>query len=482
MKKNLLKNIITSPYKEFLTLDSLAKTAPGAGRNVDDMYYASLCLNLSKDYKQICTQGAGGYLYILSLLEKKVGNIRKNSFDAFFEKGNVKNASSLIVDYMTKIIHYNFPEKEKVFQEIISEIAQKWSENEKLKKVKGLLYGLFSSSTKECALTLFKNVLSEYGIIISPNLVEKIGEISEDINKKTSILLKFHNDSKNWSINEAISLFNMLDQKESVYKHLSSDNRLKLVNIFISAFNKEQELELHPGIRSSQDICAWFVNYTMWNQMDGSEWINILETLKDKHPNDYWTNRIKSKIYELQTEKNKKAITTIDVKQAKELIFSKTFSDDRDFWVDVSEKLNSIKDDIENGEDNPKKVFIRTNGDENECRDIIIQRWQDRYGKIASATREHLIGDNRVDINIKWKDDDEYTVRVECKVDKNPSLKTAVNAQLIKKYLEHTHVNYGIYLVFCFKKDPRKLQKDLEEGITDEYKNKIDIICIDLRG
>lgn len=480
IKNNLLKNIAISPYKEYLTLDSLAQTAPGAGRNVDDMYYVSLCLNSSKEYKKFPSKGIKDYLYILSLLEKKGHQKRKNSFEVFFEKENPKKAVSLIVDYMTKIVHYNLPEKEDIFQEIISGIAQKWSEKEKLKKVKGLIQGLFSSSTKECALTLFKNVINYYGIIIDPALVKKIGDINEEINKKINTLLKFHYDSKDWTTDEAVRLFNMLDRHEDVYKHLSSDNRLKLVDIFICTFNNEQILEFHSGIQSSQDICAWFVNYTMWNQMNGSGWIDVLEKLKRKHANDYWTNRIKSKIYELQTERKQTAVSVIDIKHAKDFIFSKIFSDDRDFWVYVSEELNSIKDDIENGEDNQKKIFLRTSGDENECRDIIIQRWQDRYGKIATATREHLIGDNRVDINIKWKDNDEYTVRVECKVDKNPSLKTAVSNQLIKKYLEHTHVNYGVYLVFCFKKKPKKLQKNLEKGIIGEYKENIAVICIDL--
>lgn len=481
MKKNLLKNIGVSPYKEYLSLDSLAQYAPGAGRNIDELYYACLCLNSSKDYKFIRPQSIKDYLYISSLLEKRISPIKKNSFNDFIERQNPNKAASLIVEFIKKIIHYSYPEKEQIFSKIISELTIKWAKKDYLKNVKNLTHGLFSSSVRECAITLFKNVINNYGFALPDNLIKEIGKIDEEIDKKTQILLKLYKGSNEWSIDDAVLLFNMLDDSKNVYNHLSQDNRFNLVNIFLCTFNNEQVLGFHSGIQSSQDMCAWFVNYTMWNQMIGSDWISILQNLKDKHPNDYWTNRIQNKIYELEIEKNKNAITAIDIKQAKEFIFSKTFSSERDFWAFVSEKLNSIKGDIENGEDNPKTMFIRTNGNENECRDIIILRWQDRYGKIATATREHLIGDNRVDINIKWKDNDKYTVRVECKVDKNPSLKTAVNDQLIKKYLEHTNVNYGIYLVFCFKKDPRKLQKNLEEGITDEYKNKIDIICIDLR-
>ena len=482
MKKNLLKNIGKSPYKEYLSLDSLAQFAPGAGRNIDDMYYACLTLNSPKDYKSIRPQSIKDYLYILSLLEKRIGNIKKNSFSDIFEKENPNKTTSLIVEYMKKIIHYNFPEKEHIFSKIILELKNKWPNKECLSKTKSLTYGLFSSSAKECAITLFKNVIDNYGLALPYNLIEETGKINEDIDKKTSLILKFHNGSDNWSIDEAILLFNMLDQSKNIYKHLSSENRFKLVNIFLCTFNNEQVLEFHSGLQSSQDMCAWFVNHTMWNQMDEPKWKNILENLKDKHPNDYWTNRIQSKIYELETKKNNEnSITSIDIKQAKKFLFNKTYLSDRDFWIDVTEKLQSIKEDIENGEDNQKDIFMLTNGDENKCRDILVQRWRDRYDKIASAMREQHIGDNRVDVNIKWKEKDEYAVRVECKVDKNPSLKTAVNDQLITKYLEHTYVNYGFYLVFCFKKDPNKLQKELQDGIIGKYKNNISVICIDLR-
>lgn len=482
MKKNLIKNIGNSPYKDYLSLESLAQHAPGAGRNIDEMYYASLCLNAPKEYKSIPLKSFKDYLYILSLLEKRIGNIKKNSFCNTIEKENPEKTATLIVDYMNKIIHYSCPDKEHVFSRIISELTNKLSPKEYLDNVKDLAYGLFSSSAKECAITLFKNVIDKYALILPCNLIKQIGKLNDEIDKKTGILLKFQSNSRNWSIDEAVSLFNMLNPNKNVYKGLSQNNRLNLVNILLCTFNNEHVLGFHSGIQSSQDDCAWFVNYTMWNQMTDYEWVEILYKLKAEHPNDYWTNRIQSKIYELETEQNgKNSVTSIDIKQAKEFLFSNTFTSVRDFWIDVSEKLLSIKDDIENGEDNQKNVFLRTNGDENDCRDIIIQRWQDRYSKIATATREHLIGNNRVDVNVKWKEKDEYTVRIECKNDKNASLKTAINDQLIAKYLEHTHVKYGIYLVFCFKKDPKKLQKELKNRITDKYKNKIDIICIDLR-
>ena len=84
--------------------------------------------------------------------------------------------------------------------------------------------------------------------------------------------------------------------------------------------------------------------------MIGYEWVKTLKKLKKIHYNDYWANRILSKIYELETEKNSEnSITSIDIKQAKKFLFNKTYLSDRDFWIDITEKLQSIKDDIENG-------------------------------------------------------------------------------------------------------------------------------------
>lgn len=75
----------------------------------------------------------------------------------------------------------------------------------------------------------------------------------------------------------------------------------------------------------------------------------------------------------------------------------------------------------------------------------------------------------------------DYIVQVECKKDINSkSLNTGINEQLIEKYFS-SNIYLGIYLVFCFKKNPNQLQKTLKEKIPYGYKNKVEIICIDLR-
>ena len=74
-----------------------------------------------------------------------------------------------------------------------------------------------------------------------------------------------------------------------------------------------------------------------------------------------------------------------------------------------------------------------------------------------------------------------YIVQVECKRDLNAeSLYSGLTEQLIEKYFT-SGIYLGIYLVFCFKKDPETLQKDIEKMIPYGYEKKVAVICIDLR-
>lgn len=482
MKKSVLKNIDDSPYKTYITLDSLAQGAPGGHRNIDDLYYACLCLISPKEYKKISSNGFEDYLYILTILEKQVSNIRKASFDTYFEKNDPSRAISLLVNYMGKIIHFNIPQKEKVFSEICAELIKKGPQNKQIVKLKRLIYGMFSDTPQKCASTLFRNLLDKFGLYIPADLISQLDGINEEIDSKKGILLKLHSHSKDWTVDETVSLHQLIDNIMDVYSSLSEDSCYTLVNAFLNSFKSLDDLENPSGVLSPRDECVWFIRSTMWNCMIGTKWIKILKDLKKEHEDDYWTNRIQSKIYELEMKNNNRlSLFSKDVNQAKEFVFSEIFSNDRDFWLDVCEKLESIKDDIEKGEDNQKKIFEWTGKDENSCRDIIVQRWQDRYNRISLATREKYIGDKRVDINIKSRDNEKYVVRVECKVDTNKKCLQGINDQLIELYIKDTNVKYGVYLVFCFDKNPISLQEKLEQGITGTYKNNISVICIDLR-
>ncbi len=73
-------------------------------------------------------------------------------------------------------------------------------------------------------------------------------------------------------------------------------------------------------------------------------------------------------------------------------------------------------------------------------------------------------------------------VQIECKKDNNAQIKTGIPDQLVGKYLNKKNVNYGIYMVFNFdNKNPENLKESLVATIPKEYKNNIDVKCLDLR-
>lgn len=74
-------------------------------------------------------------------------------------------------------------------------------------------------------------------------------------------------------------------------------------------------------------------------------------------------------------------------------------------------------------------------------------------------------------------------MQCECKKDKNrPAVYSGVKTQLIDNYLS-AEVQYGIYLIFYFGdlKNKNLMLKKIDKNIPQQYKNKIKVLCIDLR-
>lgn len=158
----------------------------------------------------------------------------------------------------------------------------------------------------------------------------------------------------------------------------------------------------------------------------------------------------------------------------------------QDFYEDICEKLQVLKVEIEDNRNRDLELFYRDKSleekkTEDECRNAIVMRLNDRYGNDIENTREKQEGNNRVDINIRSKQNLEWEVQVECKRNDNPSIETAIENQLIYKYFS-SKVKYGIYLIFYFgdKKNKEKFLNKVEESLPKEYKDNIKIICIDL--
>ena len=159
----------------------------------------------------------------------------------------------------------------------------------------------------------------------------------------------------------------------------------------------------------------------------------------------------------------------------------------KDFFDDVYKKIKQLRIEIEDNRHNDKASFYRDKElkekrTEDECRDEIVRRLKDKYQKDINIEREKHEANNRVDINIKSRKNQNWEIQIECKRDDNQEIYTAIENQLIKKYLS-SKVKYGIYLIFYFgdKKNKEKFMLKVEESIPNDYKDNIKIICIDLR-
>ena len=170
------------------------------------------------------------------------------------------------------------------------------------------------------------------------------------------------------------------------------------------------------------------------------------------------------------------------VDRLKNFILSNDILSNDDFFQDVVIKFKNLKSDIEDNRNNEKESFFNDNGfckKEEACRDVIIQKLNDKYSNIINIIKEKHEANNRVDINISK---DSYEVQIECKNDFNANIHKGIPDQLIKKYLS-SQVEYGIYLIFYFGKRKKKdlFISRVKNSIQPEYISKIAVIDIDLR-
>src|SRR5690606_30025261 len=147
----------------------------------------------------------------------------------------------------------------------------------------------------------------------------------------------------------------------------------------------------------------------------GALTLDQCEALLQDHPDDIWTNRIKSTIDDKrQNEVDQKGYGQFEVEKIKGFLTHGAIVSAEDFFIDVAIRLEKLAKKIEDNRDNERNLFY--NGEnkktENECRDI-VRVLLSEYNSEWSMIREGQEADNRVDINIKYKLNDRYEVQVE---------------------------------------------------------------------
>jgi len=476
--KMILKELIfnNSIDKPLTTVDSLSMLTERR-RYIEQVYYTSLALNNFQDdnlFKQIDSDMLA-YLYIVDLMHNAI-NIVETNYSEYFEKENTDSVVKILKQYIQLLIKEHYDDLEVVYADFIS--------NEKsLEKLKRIAFSR-QRSTRTLQETLLNVILSAYAFDIS---IDKLKEIKSTIpeednnNMVLSALVCLHEDKKDQFTKHMASELHDLFRDGSLFDNIETKWRIKILDYMFTAFDTEKSIEFVGGGQSSQSLCATFLTRVI-NTLSITE----LKSLYLLHNNEYniWRNRI---LNEIDTKEQQDADQSFDrypTSKLKEFILADTILSKEDFFEDIGIKLIQIKQEIEDNRNNEKNQFYNedtSSKNEESCRDVILQKLNDKYGYDIESTKEKYEADNRVDINIKYKVNASYEVQVECKKDKNRDLYKGIENQLIGKYFS-SDVEYGIYMIFYFgdKKDKKRMLSNIDESFTEEYKDRIKTICIDL--
>lgn len=474
-----------SQFKDELLLETLVEKHLGSHTNFTEFVCASLLLNNENMYEEIAQKSYADYLYITALSYKGIVNFKKIGYLEWFEKSHNGTAFDILWKFVDSILKKGLSDKYAEVKSILENLFKQIPEENRLKRIQELyLYRLNTDVEKSCK-NIIDQIVEQFAFEISPLDYDGLIGFSESTDSKITLLKKFNESMyPSFDFNESIALFELLKPNHDL-SSLNSDGRFRVAYIFLNSFNSDELLDHPSGFQTKRDNCAWFVDHSLFNQMDDDIWLDVVNRLLIEHQDDYWTNRLKNKQFELQEKLYGEENPVFSLEKVKSFVFNKGYTSSKDFWLDLVDKIDFIKNDIEHNQINQKRIFWGKNNDpkiENDCRDIILVRLNDLYKSVLNATREvYVANDKRVDINIKCRQDESFVTQVECKRDDNAELFDGIKKQLIEQYLYKNVVEYGIYLVFCFKKDPKVLEGMLIDKIPQGFEEKIKIICIDLR-
>lgn len=174
-----------------------------------------------------------------------------------------------------------------------------------------------------------------------------------------------------------------------------------------------------------------------------------------------------------------------------------------DFAALLVNKLEELAIEIRHGNTDDWKQYWKVDDHgratdprhEDPCRDALLSDLRQRLVAGVDAQPEgHYADDKRADIRVAYGD---WAIPIEIKKNNHPQLWSAIKKQLIAKYTRDPRSSgFGIYVVLWFgaehtrvvppcghhpKPDtPKELKRCLEEELTDEQRQMIRVVVIDV--
>lgn len=473
----ILKNAIFSDLlsPDMLNIKSLYLRDPMSLNNIDTIYYVSLALNCNITSSQIQNTIFCEYLYMLTVL---YGTSINAIHCDFAENIEVDFAAQTLKQYIQIALDDNLSDCSNLFKQYIEHESE-------ISKLKYIVVSMNNDRKNK----VLQSCLMHYGLLMSLSDLEQLYKL--DINDENKLyihtLLLFNKENKNdFEIPNAIVLYDIIDYDRAddcfaKFDSFSGNQKIKILDYMLTAFNTKESIQSVDGAQSSQNICASFLRQHALDLLNTDE---LQQLLCNHADSSIWHNSIKHKINILQQQEIEKHDRPYSITSIKDFITHKSIISYRDFFEDMYIKLRHIQQEIEDNRDNNKSPFYNkdTPKTENECRDEIVRIIKHKYSKTIDLSKESHEAGNRVDINIRYKNNLSYEVQVECKRDDNRELYTSIVDQLIKKYLS-SKVEFGIYLVFYFGnlKDKTKMLEKIHDSIPKIYIDNIKVLCIDLQ-
>ncbi|MGE4286669.1 MAG: hypothetical protein AB7F23_08725 [Phycisphaerae bacterium] len=429
------------------------------------------------------------YLYIVCLDKQNTQNIEKSNYASFIEEEHPSEASQILKKY-NKLLVERYLDASKSLTELI--------ENETRLDVLKRLATMSVATRENTREHIISRFISFYNFRIEAATIGKLLELSGNEQNRIALdgmLIIVSSDEdrpkEGFTIDMATEIYNLLFCANgiSIDKTLGSIDSavlVKLIDYMMTVFNTPELIAFKSGFLSAKQKCASFLKDNSLSLLD----LDTLRKLSERPEDDLWKPLILNEISKRDQNEADESYKPHTIEKVKNFLLKGTVVNENDFWTEMCHRLKDIKDTIEANRDNDKNVFYDGGKPkhENTCRDIITHRLKDRYGNELSfnVIREKHEADNRADISIEYTPQpaqgQKFTVQVECKRDNNRDLINGIETQLINKYLS-IEAPYGIYLVFLFdsKNDEAQVENDIKEHISEENKNKVAVIIIDLR-
>jgi len=461
------------------TLDQLADKSHSSNYNTDDLCYTSYCLNGNKSF-DILNDDFKAYLYIVVRLNAPIGGIIH--YDKGERLGDKAFRFDALISYFKLLYKHHADFLSNYFDDITNKLSIVDFD---------IMLGVVGMPANKQDNVISSAILG-WGVYLDVTELEIIKEQltrikleDKKILEKCESVIKFRKTNSQFSKTDILNLFEILCELPNRFEYLCSSDKIEILDVLMTYFCSEKSVEFKSGFMSTKDWCVDFLKYSALTLLPDEELDLLLNKLKEKRNSDIWVLRIQDEKRMRSKKDAENDYESITIEKLKEFIQNQGIISNQCFFAYVTEEVEKLARLIERNEENEKKLFYEKNNssEENRCRDLFLAMLHPVIEKNAIFVREKNIGVNRVDLNIRYKRNDRFNVRIECKRANHGELKSAVKTQLIDQYMQDGDTT-GIYLIFRFNFRDKTFEsklKEIRDNIPERDRYRVEVIVIDLR-